>query len=217
MTKKRAARRTSHSLDPRLIIVGAVLIIVALVALMFLVREDSDTYLVLDNQAATALMSGVRENSNNVPIETPVPMADAFSLPTFDGGEIALADFRGQYVLLNFWASWCPPCKAEMPDLHAYYQTYKDQGFTVLAVSTNDDPANALQFVQDNRLTFPVVLDMSASVYDLYKWHAIQQYGGDGLPTSYLIGPDGALIKVWKPGAITRADLDRDVTPLLTS
>lgn len=193
MTKKRAARRTSHSFDPRWIILGAMLIIAALVALMFLVREDSGT------AAADKTM------------------ADVFSLPTFDGGEISLADFRGQYVLLNFWASWCPPCKAEMPDLHAYYQAYKDQGFTVLAVSTNDDPANALQFVQDNRLTFPVVLDISASVYDLYKWHAIQQYGGDGLPTSYLIGPDGALIKVWKPGAITRADLDRDVTPLLRS
>lgn len=194
MTKKRGARRTSHSFDPRWIILGAVLIIVALVALMFLVREDSGSTAAADKT-----------------------IADVFSLPTFDGGEISLADFRGQYVLLNFWASWCPPCKAEMPDLHAYYQAYKDQGFTVLAVSTNDDPANAMAFVQDNKLTFPVVLDMSASVYDLYKWYAIQQYGGDGLPTSYLIGPDGALLKVWKPGAITRADLDRDVTPLLTS
>ncbi len=187
---KRKRNRRKQQLDPRLIVVGAVALIAVLVIAIFVFREDSGA-------AASKVM------------------ADDFTLPTFTGAEVALSDFRGQYVLVNFWASWCPPCKAEMPDLHAYYQEYKDQGFTVLAVNTNDDPVKAQDFIRDNALTFPVVLDAGMRAYDLYAARATAQYGGSGLPTSALIGPDGELIKIYKPGAISRADLERDVTPLL--
>lgn len=187
---KRNGKRRKQQLDPRMIIGGAVVLIVALVVAMFVFREDS---------------GAAAEKT----------MADEFTLPTFTGDEVALADFRGQYVLVNFWAQWCPPCMAEMPDLHAYYQDYKDQGFTVLAVNTNDDPVAARDFIREQGFTFPVVLDTTMGVYDLYAARATAQYGGSGLPTSALVGPDGELIKIWKPGKVTRADLERDITPLL--
>lgn len=187
---KRKRNRRKQQFDPRLIIAGAVALIAALVIGIFVFREDS----------------GAAADKD---------MADDFTLPTFTGDRVALSDYRGQYVLVNFWASWCPPCKAEMPDLQAYYQDYKDQGFTVLAVNTNDDPADAQAFIRERGFTFPVVLDANMRAYDLYAARATALYGGSGLPTSALVGPDGELIKVYKPGAISRADLERDVTPLL--
>lgn len=193
MSKNGKARR-KQQLDPRWVIGGALVLILAIVAIMIVTREESN-----DTEAAA------------------VAQAEDFTLPNFDGDQVSLADFRGQYVLVNFWASWCPPCKREMPDLHAYYEDYKDEGFTVLAVSTNDEMANALEFVETNDLTFPVVLDFNAVVYDKFKAYALAEYGTSGLPTSYLISPDGQVVKVWQPGMITRAELERDVTPLLKS
>lgn len=195
MAKKRTSHRKASSkeqLDPRLIIVGAVVLIVAAVILMLAFRDDGSSDAASDRT-----------------------IADDFTLETFQGQPVSLSDFKGRYVLVNFWASWCPPCKAEMPGLQAYHQKYRDDGFTVLAVNTSDDPVAAQDYINANGYTFPVVLDDTGNVFQMYTYYAIQQYGGSGLPTSYLIGPDGELVKVWKPGAISPADLERDVTPLL--
>jgi peroxiredoxin len=134
------------------------------------------------------------------------PREGDFTLPGLDR-EIALADFRGSYVLLNFWATWCPPCKAEMPDLNAYHQEHQDANFTVLAVNLMEDTAPVQEFIAKNGFSFPVALDAAGTVFD--------QYAGSSLPSSFLIGPDGTLVKAWPPGMINRAMLDRDVTPLL--
>ncbi len=196
MAKKRTPHRKAESppppLDPRLIVVGAIVLIVAAVIGMLVFRDDGST--------------DAAENRT---------MADDFTLATFQGQQVSLSEFRGRYVLVNFWASWCPPCKAEMPGLQAYHQKYQADGFTVLAVNTSDDPVAAQDYINANGFTFPVILDDTGAVFQVYTYYAIQEYGGGGLPTSYLVGPDGELVKVWKPGAISPADLERDVTPLL--
>jgi len=180
-------RRKKKQLDPRWIIAGAVVAIVVLVALMFVFREDSST-------TTTSASSSA------------LPAPD-FTVPSLDGDKLSLHDFRGQYVLVNFWASWCPPCKAEMPDLHTYYLEYKNKGFTLLAINVNDDPNSARAFIEANGFTFPVGLDTDGRVFN--------SYGGSALPTSFLIDPQGGLVKAWRPGAITRAMLDAEVTPRL--
>ena len=129
-----------------------------------------------------------------------------FTLPGIQG-EVSLADYRGQYVLVNFWATWCPPCRDEMPDLQTYYDAYRDRGFTLLAVNEAEDPAAVRQFVEGFGFTFPIALDLDGAV--------MKRYGTESLPTSYLIGPDGKLAKTWVPGRLNRATLERDITPLL--
>ncbi len=185
MAQKHKARRKKQPFDPRWIIAGAVVAIVVVVALMFFFREDTPT--------STASSSA--------------PAAPDFSVPALDGSKLSLSDFRGKYVLLNFWASWCPPCKAEMPELHAYYRSYQDKGFTLLAINVNDDPNSARAFIEANGFTFPVGLDLDGRVFN--------SYGGSALPTSFLIDPQGGLVKAWRPGAITRAMLEEEVTPRL--
>ena len=157
--------------------------------------------------AATRDSAGADENAASQPGSQVVqPRQGDFTLPGLDR-EIALADFRGSYVLLNFWATWCPPCKAEMPDLNAYHQAHQDANFTVLAVNLMEDAAPVEDFIARNGFSFPVALDSTGTVFE--------QYAGSSLPSSFLIGPDGALVKAWPPGMIDRATLDRDVTPLL--
>jgi len=177
-------RRARRALNPWWIIGGMLALIVVALALIILTRER-----------------------DAAPRAAAAPAAEF----TLDGleGEVALADFRGRYVLLNFWASWCPPCMAEMPELNAYHTQYQDRGFTLLAVNVQEDAATVRAFLAASGFRFPVALDLNGAVY--------QRYGGAGLPSSFLIGPDGGLVKAWRPGAITRAMLDRDVTPLLRS
>ncbi len=183
-TKPRTTRRRKKELDPRWIIAGSVVIIGLALVLIYVTRDTSA--------------------SSAQPVVN--PPAPEFSLASLDG-TVSLSDFRGQYVLVNFWASWCPPCMREMPDLYAYHLAHRDSGFTLLAVNVNEDAATVDEFVRANNFDFPVALDTTGVVF--------QRFGGDGLPSSFLIGPDGSLVKTWRPGAITRAMLEQDVTPLL--
>lgn len=109
--------------------------------------------------------------------------APDFALPSLDGNQIHLSDLRGKVVLLNFWASWCPPCREEMPALNDLYQKRRDQGFVVLAVNSGEDPNTAQAFVKKGGYTFPVVLDRNSDVGFTYQAVAP--------PTSYLIDAQG--------------------------
>jgi peroxiredoxin len=125
------------------------------------------------------------------------PMKDTaptpeFNLTTPDGRKISLKDFRGKIVLLNFWASWCVPCREEMPAMEKLYQEYKQKNFVVLAVAVKDRKQDAVDFVKELKLTYPIALDPEAQVGSLY--------GAWGLPATYLIGPNGeGLARGWGP------------------
>ncbi|MCG3211753.1 MAG: Thiol-disulfide oxidoreductase ResA [Anaerolineae bacterium] len=132
--------------------------------------------------------------------------APNFTLTSIEGQPVSLSDFSGQVVLVNTWATWCPPCKAEMPTLHTYYQQHKAEGFVVLAVNSQEDAGTVSAFIQQNGFNFPVVLDSHAAM--------MNQYNVLGLPTSFIIGRDG-LIKYVHTGEITKDQLDRVISPLL--
>lgn len=96
-----------------------------------------------------------------------------------DGNFILLEDFRGKVVFLNFWATWCIPCRLEMPAMERLYRDFKDKGFVVLAVNVQEGPRAVRAFVQELRLTFPVVLDR--------KGEAAMKYVVRGLPATYIL------------------------------
>jgi peroxiredoxin len=106
-----------------------------------------------------------------------------------DGQIVHLSDFRGQPVWLNFWGSWCPPCRAEMPDIQAAYQELQPQGLTLLAVSLGDKPSEAMNFAELNGVTFDILLDpdrsLTSPTYPIYNF-----------PTHIFIDKDGIVRKI---------------------
>ncbi|WP_054949455.1 thiol-disulfide oxidoreductase ResA [Numidum massiliense] len=114
-----------------------------------------------------------------------------FTLESLEGKKVRLSEeLQGKAVMLNFWGTWCVPCKTEMPAIERRYQKYKDQGFTVLAINAAGESKLAVHsFVEDYELTFPVLLDPEKEVTrDLYKVIP--------LPTSVFIKPDGTIHKI---------------------
>ena len=90
--------------------------------------------------------------------------APDFALAALDGSTIALSDLEGQVILINFWATWCPPCREEMPAIQQLYDQYQDRGFTVLAINQGQEAAQVATFAEEMGLTFPVLLDPDGDV-----------------------------------------------------
>ena len=125
-----------------------------------------------------------------VTFRRPAP-APGFSLNTPQGTSLALDSLRGKVVLLNFWATWCPPCLKEMPSMEQLYQQFKAQGFTVVAVSTDKEgAAQVTPFVERLKVTFPILLDPDSALS--------KKYGARDLPSSFLINGKGQVIAAAK-------------------
>jgi peroxiredoxin len=119
---------------------------------------------------------------------------------------VALSDFLGQVVLYNAWATWCPPCKEEMPTLEAYYEDHQQDGFVVVAIEDGEPVAEVADFVMSYGLTFPVWPDL--------KWVATTAFKTDVLPSSFVIDRTGRVRLAWT-GPISRAALEKFVTPII--
>jgi len=116
-----------------------------------------------------------------------VPAPD-FTLPGLDGKMVSLADYRGKVVLLNIWATWCPPCVEEMPSMEKLYQALKGEGFEILAVSVDVSGAKAvLSFMKKHKLNFPALTDTKGSIKSLYQT--------TGVPESFIIDKDGIIVE----------------------
>lgn len=109
-----------------------------------------------------------------------------FTLVDLQGKTWTLKDLRGKVVLVNFWATWCPPCQKEMPDLEALYNQFKDQGFVVLALSQDDETEKVAPFIAERKITFPVLLDPGQKVGALFQVN--------GIPKSFVYNRDGKLV-----------------------
>ena len=124
-----------------------------------------------------------------VEIQARQPFAVDFTLPDLQGNAVGLSDLRGQVVLLNFWATWCPPCRAEMPSMQALYTDYREKGFTILAIASDvGGTGSVAPFVERLELTFPVLLDPRNVVGTRLPVL--------GIPTSYLLDKQGRLVEV---------------------
>jgi cytochrome c biogenesis protein CcmG/thiol:disulfide interchange protein DsbE len=132
-----------------------------------------------------------------------------FTLPAITGQMATLSDYQGQPVILNFWASWCTPCKSEMGTFNNIYKTYHSQGIIILAVNlTNqDDIKSVLDLVETNGLTYPILLDESGDVSRIYKIRS--------LPTTLFIQPDGVILEKAIGGPLQESYLVAQITKLL--
>ncbi len=117
-------------------------------------------------------------------------LAPDFTLQTLEGEEIELAELRGKVLLVNFWATWCPPCRREMPAFQRVYEDYRDRGFVILAVNaTTQDHINGIDpFRQELGLSFPILLDKKGEINRLYQVRA--------LPTSFFIDKKGIITEI---------------------
>jgi peroxiredoxin len=113
--------------------------------------------------------------------------APAFELTDLDGNWVKLDDYKGQVVLLNFWAVWCGPCRTEFPVIQQVYERYKTQGFVVLAVNIQESEERIAEFANETGLTFPVLLDRRGQVSARYRVR--------GLPTSLLVDREGMILE----------------------
>ncbi|MFS0557520.1 peroxiredoxin family protein [Brevibacillus sp. 179-C9.3 HS] len=115
-------------------------------------------------------------------------LAPDFELQTLAGESVKLSDFRGKKVIVNMWATWCPPCRAEMPDMQKFYEKYKEENVTILAVNMTTSEKNVESiptFLDEFGITFPVVLDEQNEVAEIYQVVA--------LPSSYIIDANGVI------------------------
>jgi cytochrome c biogenesis protein CcmG/thiol:disulfide interchange protein DsbE len=135
--------------------------------------------------------------------------APDFTLETQDGTTISLADLRGQVVLINFWATWCPPCRAEMPAIQQVYDRYREQGFTVLAVNQQEGATQVGPFADQMGLTFPILMDRDGSVSARYQVN--------GLPSTFFVDRAGVVQNVTLGGPMTAAFIESQVTGLLAT
>jgi thiol-disulfide isomerase/thioredoxin len=113
------------------------------------------------------------------------PGAD-FTLKTLKGETLTLRELKGKVVFLNFWTTWCPPCRAEMPSMEILYQRYKDAGLAFLAVDMRESPGAVETFLKDNPYSFPILMDINGAVS--------AQYGVRAVPTTFIIDRDNQII-----------------------
>jgi peroxiredoxin len=171
-----------------LIIVGVGLIVIGLVLPKIFSNNTSST-----------------EEYSVVPSAVNFPAPD-LALNDTIGQPVSLADYHKKVVLVNNWATWCPPCKLEMPTLEKYYEEHVSQGFMLIGIEAGDTLSAVTSFVKEYKLTFPVLVDPNDD--------ALVAFQNDSLPSSYVINPDGTVVLAWT-GPISHAMLERYLTPLL--
>jgi len=148
-----------------------------------------------------------RKNSDDSFIPARVKYtAPELALKDLEGQQVNLQEFQGKVVLVNNWATWCPPCKEEMPALQEFYTRHKDQGFVLIAVEAGEPAKEVAQFAQDYGLTFPIWLDPQNKSIRVFKNY--------NLPNSYVIDQEGIVRLAWT-GAISLRNLEKYITPLL--
>lgn len=148
---------------------------------------------------------------NNKPVEGVEQGNKAvdFTLPMWQGDEGALSDYRGNVVVLNMWASWCPPCRAEMPDLIQFYDDYKEKGVTILGVNMyryERKRTDAEDFLNEFAVNFPILFDIEAEVASLYLPLVF--------PTTYIVDDKGVIKEIIK-GEVNYERLQKIVEPML--
>lgn len=141
--------------------------------------------------AIPILLLSLKENDLGLRSESPVRVghpAPDFTFPDLTGKKVSLTDFRGKVVFVNVWATWCPPCREEMPSMQKLYERFKNEEFKILAVSIDSNGREAVApFMEKLNLTFPALLDPESKMWGLY--------GLTGVPESFIMDREGLVVK----------------------
>jgi peroxiredoxin len=189
--------RKSHALGQQskskllaLFFLGSGLLVLGIAALLVLPKTS------FPDSAASGSVIPLKVNFN----------APEVSLNDLGGQQASLSMYLGKVVLVNNWATWCPPCKEEMPALQAFYKAHKNQNFELIGIEAGESASEVSQFVKQYGLTFPIWLDPDSKSLDAFHNQA--------LPNSYVIDKNGVVRLAWS-GAISQDMLEKYVVPLL--
>lgn len=140
----------------------------------------------IEQSRKTPLMPYAEYAAKNPPATMDGKVAPDFTLPLLRGGEISLADQKGKLLFINIWATWCAPCREEMPSMQKLYEHFKGRDFEMITISIDKGKPEVEAFVKELGLTFPVALDPSEKVSKAYQI--------TGVPETYIIGKDGVIM-----------------------
>lgn len=147
--------------------------------------------------ASTAVKSSTAQQSNADPVaalgslgfyvyDKPIDLPIAAPIPALAGEPVKVSDFTGNITLLNFWATWCPPCRAEMPSIERLHQAMQGKPFRIIAVNSGEHRSQVASFIEKNKYTFPIYLDESNALSSIFA--------ARGLPSTYLVNKEGKVI-----------------------
>ena len=193
MTRKNHHRRKNNPNAGMKFVLGVGLVLIGLAS-----------FLALQGTKNTEASQSVSRSVTPVEVNYPAP---ELSLQNVNGKSESLIDYRDKVVLVNNWATWCPPCKAEIPTLEGYYKTHTTDGFVIIGVEAGESQNDVLKFVQEHDMTYPVWFDL--------KNAAMNAFHNESLPSSYVIDRNGTVRLAWV-GEISNEMLEKYVTPLLT-
>lgn len=167
------------------IIIWAMAIILVSVAVYSTYQYNNKPAIIPTPQVGSQTESPANQNNPENVVNDSIDALD-FSLEDINGNKVALSDYKGKTIFLNFWASWCGPCKYEMPFIEQLYKDNKDSDFVIVTVNLQEADAIVSKFLIDNKYTFPVLLDTEGDV--------AKQYGVNGIPLSLLINKDFKIV-----------------------
>ena len=198
MTKKLHRRRKNNpSRTATLLRVGVALIALMVLLLLLFGKKDNAESLTTSLDSPSSY-SATPSEVNYV--------APELSLQNVNGTSESLADYRDRVVLVNNWATWCPPCKAEIPTLEEYYKAHSADGFVIIGIEAGEPQSEVSGFVKDAGITYPIWLDLENA--------SLRAFGASGLPNSFVIDRKGTVRLAWV-GEINRATLEKYVTPII--
>jgi peroxiredoxin len=200
MTKKIHRRKKNNSRISTFIGVGVALIVLMVVLLLLFGKRDEAESLTVSTDSTDPPSSySVTPGEVNYP-------APELALQNVKGNKEALTDYLDKVVLVNNWATWCPPCKAEIPTLEKYYKAHSTEGFVIIGIEAGEPQAEVLDFVKGAGITYPVWIDPHNS--------SLRAFGAAGLPNSFVIDRKGTVRLAWV-GEINREMLEKYVTPII--
>ncbi len=201
MPKKINRRKKNNTRNTPLFFVGVGVALIGVMAVLLLLFGKKDS---AGSQTA-ASDSSPSSSLSSIPAEVNYA-APELSLQNVNGNTEALTDYRDKVVLVNNWATWCPPCKAEIPTLEDYYKAHNADGFVIIGIEAGEPHDEVAQFVQGSVITYPIWIDL--------KNASLRAFGSSGLPNSFVIDRKGNVRLAWV-GEITRQSLEKYVTPLI--
>ncbi len=177
-----------------LITMGVGIILIGIAALVLMPKTDS---------AASA--GNTQEEYSSVPMEVDFA-APELALENLEGELESLIGYRGEVIMVNLWATWCPPCIAEIPMLQEYYEDYRADGFVMLGIDSQEPPEKVESYITATGVTYPIWIDEAGE--------AGQAFSSFSLPASFVIDREGTVRLAWT-GQISRAMLEKHLTPII--